>query len=89
MDGCDRLRGRSREPSGHLVVCAGFTKTGDVVINDPGTTKLVRKTFPRANLIDAWAYSKNAVYLIYPEGTKLPKDRFGHWDSPLTRSSHP
>ena len=85
----NRLRGRSREPSGHLVVCVGFTKTGDVVINDPGTTKLVRKTFPRANLIDAWDYSKNAVYLIYPEGTKLPKDRFGHWDSPLTRSSQP
>jgi hypothetical protein len=77
----NRLRGKSREPSGHLVVCVGFTESGDVVINDPGTRQNVRKVFPRANLIDAWAYSKNAVYLIYPKAAKLPKDRFGHWDS--------
>lgn len=78
----NRLRGKSRVPSGHLVVCVGFTENGDAVINDPGTRLNVRKTFPRANLIDAWAYSKNAVYLIYPEKSRLPKDRFGHWDSP-------
>ena len=83
----NRLRGKSREPSGHLVVCVGFTKAGDVVINDPGTSRQVRKTFPRANLIDAWAYSKNAVYLIYPENAKLPKDRFGRWDSSVSRKA--
>lgn len=83
----NRLRGKSREPSGHLVVCVGFTKEGDAVINDPGTSKNVRKVFPRANLIDAWAYSKNAVYLIYPRGTRLPKDRFGHWDSSASRKA--
>jgi len=81
----NRLRGLGRVPSGHLVVCIGFTETGDAVINDPGTSKNVRKVFPRANLIDAWAYSKNAVYLIYPERTKLRQDRFGHWDSPVTQ----
>lgn len=81
----NRLRGKGREPSGHLVVCVGFTENGDVVINDPGTSKKVRKTFPRASLIDAWAYSRNAVYLIYPDGAKLPKDRFGHWDSSTSR----
>lgn len=81
----NRLRGKSREPSGHLVVCVGFTENGDAVINDPGTTLQVRKTFPRANLIDAWAYSKNAAYLIYPKDAKLPPDRFGHWDSPTAR----
>jgi hypothetical protein len=81
----NRLRGKSREPSGHLVVCVGFTQNGDAVINDPGTTRNVRKVFPRANLIDAWAYSRNAVYLIYPEKTKLPKDRFGHWNSLTSR----
>jgi hypothetical protein len=81
----NRLRGKSREPSGHLVVCVGFTRNGDVIINDPGTSKNVRKTFPRANLIDAWAYSKNAVYLVYPVNTPLPKDRFGHWESPRTK----
>ena len=77
----NRLRGKGREPSGHLVVCVGFTENGDAVINDPGTSKNVRKIFPRANLIDAWAYSKNAAYFIYPEKAKLPEDRFGHWES--------
>ncbi|MEK7781234.1 MAG: C39 family peptidase [Verrucomicrobiota bacterium] len=81
----NRLRGKSREPSGHLVVCVGFTKNGDVIINDPGTSKHVRKIFPRANLIDAWAYSKNAAYLIYPVNMPLPQDKFGHWESLLAK----
>lgn len=81
----NRLRGKSREPSGHLVVGVGFTENGDAIINDPGTSQNVRKVFPRSNLVDAWAYSKNAVYLIYPEKAKLPKDRFGHWDSSVSR----
>ena len=83
----NRLRGKSRAPSGHIVVCVGFTKDGDVIVNDPGTSKNVRKTFPRANLLDAWAYSKNAVYLVYPVNTTLPKDRFGHWESPMAKRS--
>jgi hypothetical protein len=81
----NRLRGKSREPSGHLVVCVGFTESGDVIVNDPGTRENVRKIFPRANLTDAWAYKKNAVYLIYPKNARLPKDRFGHWDSWTSR----
>lgn len=81
----NRLRGKSREPGGHLIVCVGFTETGDVIVNDPGTKEKVRKIFPRANLIDAWAYKNNAAYLIYPKGIKLPKDRFGHWDSATAR----
>lgn len=85
----NRLRGKSREPSGHLVVCVGFTERGDVIVNDPGTSKQVRKTFPRANLMDAWAYSKNTVYLVYPVNTPLPKDRFGHWESRTARQSAP
>jgi hypothetical protein len=82
----NRLRGKSREPSGHLVVCVGFTENGDAIINDPGTSKNVRKVFPRANLIDAWAYSKNAAYFVYPEKTSVPRDRFGHWDSWTART---
>ena len=81
----NRLRGKSREPSGHIIVCVGFAKNGDVIVNDPGTSQNVRKVFPRANLMDAWAYSKNAVYLVYPVTTPLPKDRFGHWDSPTAK----
>lgn len=83
----NRLRGKGREPSGHLVVCVGFTKSGDVIVNDPGTSQNVRKTFPRANLIDAWAFSKHTVYLVYPVNTPLPKDRLGHWESPRARQS--
>ena len=83
----NRLRGKGPEPSGHLVVCVGFTKNGDVIVNDPGTSKKVRKIFPRANLIDAWGYSKNTVYLVYPVNTPLPKDRFGHWESRTARQS--
>src|SRR5262249_49084670 len=81
----DRLRGKGPGPNGHLVVLVGFTRGGDPIINDPGTSEHVRKTFPRKNLIDAWDCSKNTVYLIYPENATLPDDPFGHWDSPLTR----
>jgi hypothetical protein len=75
----NKLRGKLGGPSGHLVVCVGFTETGDPVINDPGTSRNVRKIFLRRNLIEAWKHSHNTVYLVYAEGTRLPKDRFGHW----------
>jgi hypothetical protein len=77
----DRLRGKGPGPNGHLVVLVGFTEEGDPIINDPGTSKNVRKTFPRNNLIYAWSCSRNAVYLVYPENSEIPRDRFGHWDS--------
>jgi hypothetical protein len=81
----NKLRGKSGPLSGHLVVCTGFTPDGDVILNDPGTRLNVRKTFPRKNLVSAWAYSRNAVYLIYPQSVEVPKDRFGHWDSWTSR----
>lgn len=81
----NKLRGRDIGPSGHLVVCVGFTDKGDVIVNDPGTTQNVRKTFSRKNLIAAWAYAQNAAYLIYPEDAEVPRDRFGHWDSWTSR----
>jgi hypothetical protein len=77
----DRLRGKGPGPNGHLVVLVGFTKTGDPIINDPGTSVNVRKVFPRKNLAYAWANSRNAAYLIYTEDAEIPRDRFGHWDS--------
>jgi hypothetical protein len=81
----DRLRGKGPGPNGHLVVCVGFTEDGDPITNDPGTSRNVRKTFPRKNLIYAWAYSRNTAYLIYPEETEVPTDRFGHWHSWTSR----
>jgi hypothetical protein len=83
----DRLRAKGPGPNGHLVACVGFTKDGDPIINDPGTSQHVRKTFPRKNLIDAWAVSRNTVYLVYPQEYSTPVDRFGHWDSSTTRQS--
>jgi hypothetical protein len=73
----DRLRGKGPGPNGHLVVCVGFTKAGDPIINDPGTSKNVRKIFLRKNLIYAWAYSRNAAYHLsrrrrHPQGPLRP-----------------
>jgi hypothetical protein len=74
--------GRQDTGNGHLVVCIGFTKGGDVVINDPATNlkkDRVRHIYQRANVIRAWATSHNTVYLIYPTGAKLPDNRDGQW----------
>ena len=80
----DRLRAKGSGPNGHLVVCVGFTSTGDVIINDPGTSEHVRKVFPRNQLVDAWSCSHNTAYLIYPENLATPVDTYGHWDSQRT-----
>ena len=81
----DLLRGKPRtRDSGHLVVCVGFTESGEVVVNDPGTRDQVRKTFPRDNLVRAWAHSRNTVYLIHPDTWRPPRDRFQHWFTPAT-----
>lgn len=80
------LRGNETGPdNGHLIVCVGFTEKGDVVVNDPGVSVKrnmpARKVYPRDKVIKYWGNrSKNAVYLVYPEGATLPKDRFEHWD---------
>jgi len=77
----NKLRGIPGPPGGHLVVCVGFTSDGRVILNDPGTIQNVQKTFSRADVIAAWANSRNTVYLVYPENAHVPKDRFGHWAS--------
>jgi Peptidase_C39 like family len=74
--------GRPDDFNGHLTVCRGFTEDGDLVINDPWTdikVESVRHVYKRANVGLAWAKSHNTVYLVYPENTQLPADRFGHW----------
>lgn len=73
-----RLRGLDQSGEGHLVVCIGFTEDGDLVVNDPGRSH-VRQIYKRSNAIHAWAESKNTVYLVYPEGAKVPTDQSGHW----------
>ncbi len=75
--------GRPPDADGHLIVCIGFTADGDVVINDPATRlekgESVRHIYKRANVIHSWTKSHNVVYLVYPEGTKIPTNKYGHW----------
>ena len=77
--------GRKDTGEGHLTVCIGFTENGDVVINDPATNlqkgQHVRHIYARADVINAWRQSRNTVYLVYPQGAKIPSDPFGQWDS--------
>jgi len=74
--------GRADDFNGHLTICHGFTDSGDLIINDPWTdlkVESVRHIYKRENVQRAWATSRNTVYLVYPQGIKLPYDRFGHW----------
>jgi len=81
----DLLKGRDKDNDpGHLMVCDGFTATGDIVLNDPAyhpdKGERCRRVFPRANFLKAWARSRNTVYLIYPESAKIPANRYGDWE---------
>ena len=73
--------GRPNTGNGHLTVCIGFTKDGDVVDNDPGTNPLksVQHIYKRDDVAKAWATSYNTVYLVYPIDAKIPKNRLGQW----------
>jgi hypothetical protein len=70
--------------NGHLIVCAGFTDAGDVVVNDPGVSikrgERVRRVYPRERVINAWKKSRNTVYLVYSENVAVPHDWHGHWE---------
>ena len=70
-----QLKGKATaEPDdGHLVVVRGFTATGDVLINDPGVRReRVQKVIRRVDFARAWAYSDRTVYLVWPDGFRLP-----------------
>ncbi len=75
--------GRPFDSEGHLIVCVGFTENGDVVVNDPVARldrgQSVRQIYRRKDVVHAWTNSHNAVYLVFPENTKIPEDHFGHW----------
>ena len=81
----DLLLGKKRDNDpGHLMVCIGFTKEGDMILNDPAYSpnkgEGSRRIFSRERFITAWHRSKNTVYLIYPETTKRPPNLDGHWE---------
>jgi hypothetical protein len=80
----DWLRpGRPYDPVGHLIVCIGFTKDGDVVVNDPAARldrgQSVQQIYRREDVVHAWSKSHHAVYLVFPENAKIPENRYGHW----------
>jgi hypothetical protein len=61
--------------NGHLLVIVGFTKTGDVVVNDPAasTRAGVRRTYDRGQFEDAWIpRSGGLVYVIRDAAHPLP-----------------
>jgi hypothetical protein len=60
---------------GHLLVVRGFTRTGDVITNDPAAASdvAVRIVYRRADLERVWqAGSHGTAYLIYPPGWPVP-----------------
>jgi uncharacterized protein YvpB len=72
----DALHGRALDRNnGHLVVCAGFTSDGNVVICNPwadlAAGQQVRRIYDRARVVRAWASSRNTAYVIHPEPTSL------------------
>ncbi len=79
-----RNKARAHDP-GHLLVLTGFTAKGDVIMNDPAyhpeKGEVGRRVYPRANFLRSWAKSKNTVYLIYSEGTTLPRTSYEHWET--------
>ncbi len=78
-----RLLHEKGKSEGHIVVVVGFTPEGEPIVNDPWERlekgDRVRQVCKRENLVKAWAISKNTVYLIYPEKSVVPEDRFEHW----------
>ena len=70
--------------AGHLVVVVGFTRSGDVVVNDPAarTDSTVRRTYDRGQFEDAWLKrytdrsgthgSGGLAYVIYDATHPLP-----------------
>jgi hypothetical protein len=61
--------------NGHLLVIVGFTKSGDVVVNDPAapTDASVRRTYDRGQFENAWIpASGGTVYVITDDAHPLP-----------------
>jgi hypothetical protein len=66
--------------NGHLLVVVGFTRGGDVVVNDPAarTRAGVRRTYDRGQFEDAWLRRSSAggsgglVYVVRDAAHRLP-----------------
>lgn len=64
-----------KSTAGHLLVIVGFTKTGDVVVDDPASTsdQAVQHVYDRTKFERDWLSSTGGiVYLIHPSSVPLP-----------------
>jgi hypothetical protein len=71
----NQIPGLTYDTNGHLLVLAGFSASGQPVLNDPASASdaLVRKTVGRAEFEAAWLNSSGGVvYVIHPAGAALP-----------------
>lgn len=62
---------------GHLMIISGFTRDGQVVVNDPAASSNsgVRRTYARSQFERAWQNgSGGIVYVLRPTSKALPKD---------------
>jgi hypothetical protein len=82
----DELPGAGYGTNGHLMVIVGFTKDGDVVVNDPASHLIksndqVRTVYDRAAFENAWVpHSGGIVYVIHPTTKRLPpKTHQANW----------
>jgi hypothetical protein len=55
---------------GHLLVLVGFTRTGDVVVNDPAAPEAatVRRVYARSELETVWLRRGGTAYVLGPAG---------------------
>ncbi|MDQ4053301.1 MAG: C39 family peptidase, partial [Actinomycetota bacterium] len=68
--------------NGHLLVIVGFTRSGDVVVNDPAATTRagVRRTYDRGQFENAWLpRSGGTVYVIHDAAHPLPEGTHSNW----------
>lgn len=70
--------------NGHLLVIRGFTRGGDVIVNDPAgnSNSAVPRVYDRAQFTNAWMRgSGGVVYLVHPVGWKTPNQTYarGSW----------
>ncbi|MEU9834123.1 C39 family peptidase [Streptosporangium sp. NPDC048047] len=77
------LPGSGYSTGGHIMVVAGFTADGDVIVNDPAAPgdHEVRRVYPRAAFGDVWLRSSGSggiAHVIHPPGFSLPPSD-GNW----------
>lgn len=73
-----QLDGAGYSTNGHLLVIVGFTKSGDVIVNDPAShlkksDAQVRTTYKRGQFENVWQTTSGGVtYVMAPWGHTLP-----------------